>query len=345
MTATHAPRWARLLPTLHPYAFVTGALGLAMCLDASLRLLWDLSAQTGAVLALTLVRIGLGLVVLVWVTILAERFPRWAGCGAAIATGAILVVRLAVAPEGTMTLAALHEFPFVAFYLMWFYRHGVARAVIYPVMALAVVVSLVAGLRLDTPTIEAQNLVTFLVSTLCAAGIGRFMVGHHRRRVDVDPLTGTQNRAGLQRAGRILLSESPRGSGELCVAVVDADRLKAINDAEGHPAGDRALRRLADHLSSSTRDSDVVGRPGGDEFVIILPGVGGSDAARILARVRRDSPVPFSWGTAQRRAEESLDELVARADGRMYRQKRRRAAGGVRSGVEPAEDPDAAVMG
>lgn len=321
MTPAPLPRWARALPSQHPYAFVTGIMALALLLESSLRLATNWSGMTSTSLALTLVRLGLGLGVLAWAALQPQRLPRWVGFAAGTLTALMLLIRVVLEPDTLQTHAALNQFPVVAFYLVWFYGPGLARLIIYPVVTLVLITSLVADLWLGMLALPLADLTIFCVFTVSAAALSHFLLSHYRQRVDHDPLTGTRNRRGILRAAQVLLPESARSRGSLCVALIDLDSFKTINDSDGHHAGDRALRELADHLEASTRQVDIVGRLGGDEFLIIFPSMEEADAERALARVRSTSPVPFSYGVAQHQSGDSFEDLMARADDLMYRYK------------------------
>lgn len=113
----------------------------------------------------------------------------------------------------------------------------------------------------------------------------------------------------------------------LVLAFVDVDHLKALNDAHGHAAGDQMLIRVATTLRAELRAYDVIMRYGGDEFVCGLPGMGLADARRRFALVNAAisaPPVPgsVSVGVAQFQPEDSLADLVARADADLYRERR-----------------------
>jgi diguanylate cyclase (GGDEF)-like protein len=126
-----------------------------------------------------------------------------------------------------------------------------------------------------------------------------------------------------------------RGGEALAVLFIDLDGLKTINDTYGHPAGDTAIRALATVLRSTTRRSDVVGRVGGDEFVVARVGdhdLGATDrlAARILEHVatadcscdRGRIQLGCSIGMATSDGlGVDLDELIRRADTALYRAK------------------------
>lgn len=107
----------------------------------------------------------------------------------------------------------------------------------------------------------------------------------------------------------------------LTVVMCDVDGLKGFNDRSGHAAGDALLRRVADTLHATSRASDVLGRLGGDEFLILLPGEHRDGSA--VARLRRALVgLPVSLGTADTAEHPDLDTLRRLADRRMYDDKR-----------------------
>jgi diguanylate cyclase (GGDEF)-like protein len=119
------------------------------------------------------------------------------------------------------------------------------------------------------------------------------------------------------------IARARRTEQALVVAFVDVDKLKDINDAEGHAAGDRAIRAVAEALRSSLRSYDLVVRYGGDEFVCAMSGLSLAAAAERLAQVNvvLDGEVgrrSVSVGLAQLERDDSLDSLVARADTALY---------------------------
>jgi diguanylate cyclase (GGDEF)-like protein len=105
-------------------------------------------------------------------------------------------------------------------------------------------------------------------------------------RAATDPLTGLGNRRLVEDAlGRTAAQAQRTGDG-FAVAMIDVDRFKSVNDTFGHEAGDALLVAIADVLTGETREYDVVGRRGGDEFIVLLPGLDAAQAAIAMERCR-----------------------------------------------------------
>jgi len=172
-----------------------------------------------------------------------------------------------------------------------------------------------------------------------------------------DPLTGLPNRALLTERIRRAIAVSHRSRATFCVAVIDLDRFKAINDTLGHGAGDSVLCEVANRLRGAIRDTDTAARIGGDEFVLVLDG--GEDAAHEVSRriieVMRASlsyenqPVDIgvSIGIAVHPRHGADDATLLRhADAAMYRAKRQCAGVVFFDGNAPEVEPnDLAMMG
>jgi diguanylate cyclase (GGDEF)-like protein len=144
-----------------------------------------------------------------------------------------------------------------------------------------------------------------------------------------DELTELPNRRGAQRQIDVLISRARRHGQQLALLLIDADRFKVVNDAHGHAVGDVVLRELAARLRERVRREDVVGRWGGEEFVVALPETTPAGAAAVAESLRAGVArtaiaaddlaldVTVSIGVAAWTGEE-LDQLVARADQALY---------------------------
>jgi len=106
-----------------------------------------------------------------------------------------------------------------------------------------------------------------------------------RLRSEVDSLTGVDNRKKSTQSLNQLLRLAQRQQQSLCFALIDLDHFKEINDCYGHPVGDRVLRRFGACLREAFRDEDVVGRWGGEEFVVGLYGVNGLEGVQRLRQL------------------------------------------------------------
>ena len=147
-----------------------------------------------------------------------------------------------------------------------------------------------------------------------------------RAAASTDPLTGLANRRAWEVAAGRSLAHARRGGEPLTIAVLDLDGFKRVNDTEGHGAGDELLRRLTRHWSARLRGSDLLGRHGGDEFVLCLPATDEAGAVEVLDRLTEDAPASWSVGTATAGDDDSLASLLARADVALYLDKHRRRA-------------------
>ena len=158
------------------------------------------------------------------------------------------------------------------------------------------------------------------------------------RQARHDALTGLPNRYQLTEALQTILG---REAEEAAVMFVDVDRFKTVNDAIGHTAGDALLIMLGERLRASVRPDDMVGRFGGDEFVILCPGLRRCEAAVIADRIRTTLQEPFavhgrkiylnvSVGIAMAGPGDTPESLLDGADAAMYQAK---AAGGDRAAV------------
>jgi len=150
----------------------------------------------------------------------------------------------------------------------------------------------------------------------------------------MDPLTGVANRPGIEREAARALDESIRDGTPLSLLMLDLDHFKAINDRYGHAAGDKVLRATTAAWQAQLRGRDPLGRVGGEEFVVVCPDTTLEQALVVANRLRESANalrfdeidpalrVSVSIGAAQaRKAGESCDALLDRADTALYRAK------------------------
>lgn len=152
-----------------------------------------------------------------------------------------------------------------------------------------------------------------------------------------DELTGLNNRRGFMILATALLKFARRAEHPLCLLYIDLDSLKSINDMYGHMGGDAALTQFANILTETFRDSDVIGRMGGDEFVVLTIDAAESDLLNIQTRLQsnvdaynlRSSPgtsLAFSLGIIKVDLNYpiTMETLLSQADAAMYKHKQRR---------------------
>ena len=146
-----------------------------------------------------------------------------------------------------------------------------------------------------------------------------------------DDLTGFYNRRGLFELGRREVERALRFDHDLAAIMVDIDHYKRVNDAHGHSVGDEVLRQLADRWRKTLRSIDIMGRYGGEEFLVLLPESNLSTSRQVAERMRQcvvNIPmstaagivsITASLGVASLRGEiMSLEELIADADKALY---------------------------
>lgn len=210
---------------------------------------------------------------------------------------------------------------FAAVYVRTWHRPAVARTVAVALSAVAV-----AALWLAPAAAPWLWSVSFPV---CIVGAAEVIGVLHATLFDAalrDPLTGVWNRAGVDRRAGELVDRARRRGEPVAVLALDVDDFKAVNDRDGHAAGDAVLAQLAGQLVAHLPDQAVIGRVGGDEFVAVMSGVDEESAHRIAAALRGAGPARVTAGVAVGRPVDShdLSALLVTADEDLYRAKRDR---------------------
>jgi diguanylate cyclase (GGDEF)-like protein len=236
-------------------------------------------------------------------------FELLAACGTLVTSGVVAHANT----HGGMMIAAF-SYPWIAIYAAHFFSR---RVVILQGLLISVgfgVALFIGGL----PHVGIYwAIVTVTIWSIC------IVLGHLseslRRQADTDPLTGLLNRNGFFAAAVREHAIAQRSGNRLTLAVLDLDGFKQINDLRGHVVGDRVLADLGRAWREHLRTGDILGRHGGDEFVLLLPATSPESAGAVLERLRvKDLPVSWSIGIAEWLSSESLDECIGRADAHLY---------------------------
>ena len=150
-----------------------------------------------------------------------------------------------------------------------------------------------------------------------------------------DSLTSLLNRRGFIEQAQQTFDKVGRAHGVVSLILCDVDHFKRINDRYGHAVGDRVLQHLAHHLASNVRDVDILGRWGGEEFILLLPDLSLAGAQTLAQRLCDSLPsqifrvddirlgLTMTFGVAQLRQYDTLEQLTSRADAALYEGKAR----------------------
>jgi len=196
-------------------------------------------------------------------------------------------------------------------------------------------------------TLEEALLETRALHTANEMAVARQQVAHAEQRIErlkgelelvsrlvrEDQLTRALNRRGLEDALKLEVARAARTDSPLCIAMIDIDNFKSLNDAHGHQAGDKVLVHLVDIIQDTLRTNDLIGRYGGEEFLVLLPGSPLEAACEVMQRLQsqlaqkpvvwenQELRVTFSVGVATLRPAETEPALIGRADKALYQAK------------------------
>ncbi|XOZ32386.1 GGDEF domain-containing protein [Halomonadaceae bacterium KBTZ08] len=176
----------------------------------------------------------------------------------------------------------------------------------------------------------------FATATVVSACAFIFAIRNQQQRREMavlarrDPLTGVRNRRSMDDALQLAVSTASRTATPYALVMLDLDHFKAINDEHGHGLGDDILVNLARMVERNTRQSDQLFRFGGEEFVLLMPGVDHAGMKAVVHGLRQkirstlrspDGPVTASFGAAHLHPNESWEHWLKRTDDALYQAK------------------------
>lgn len=270
---------------------------------------WQVVAETAAV--------AVGVAAIFVAVRLGARYPHWGVLVWAGVMAVTLMVRAGVRDDADGLIELLFCLPLFAVISGWFYRRRVGRsflaAIILGVLAtVAFLPAEVAEAVGSMPLVAAIATAWLLLEAVHAVRHGE------RTLAETDPLTHALNRLGLDRAFERAAERTRRRGLPLAYVAVDFDGFKQINDEQGHDAGDRLLQSAVEAWRDALRADDVIGRVGGDEFVILLPGASAAAAEATMTRLHAEAGGGWSWGVAELRDGDDAASVGARADAVLY---------------------------
>lgn len=263
---------------------------------------WVVASGAGCAFALGLLLLGLR-----------GRSPRWLLHGGVL-VGIGLVTAIVAASKTAATASwAAALYTWTAAYTGHWFSRWTARAY-WALAAAGFGLAVLAGNPLN-----GANAFVVVTTTVFVIGTEVSRLSERlRRQAETDSLTGLANRRGFLSAARVTMGRATRGGAKVSLAMIDLDGFKAINDGKGHQAGDAVLRSLAAWWSVRIRRDDLLTRIGGDEFVLMLPGMGAAAATDLVQRLGGHHICRWSAGVVEWDCEESLESLLARADRSLY---------------------------
>jgi diguanylate cyclase (GGDEF)-like protein len=267
---------------------------------------------------LTVLAIVFGYLFAVSLVALGERMPMWLIHAALVAGISAVAVGIHAAGTGRLAGSASVLYLWVAIFAGYFLSW--TEIAVYVALVAA---SYAAVLNIDHepawPALWVGMTGTCAATALVVGNLSRRL----RAQASTDALTGLPNRRGWEIALERELARTRRRRSPLCVALLDLDNFKALNDELGHLAGDRVLKVVAATWLGLLRDTDVLARYGGDEFGVILPDCPPQKATEIVERLSTSNAdeSTCSVGVACAWTSDEAHDLIARADRALYQAK------------------------
>jgi diguanylate cyclase (GGDEF)-like protein len=307
MNAMHAERRtpAVLLAVLYT---VSGGL-------CALAAAWPMHPNTpvGVLWVLAAVGIGGG----VTIGLLAGRMRSWAIHTALVLAGVLVAVLAWKSATSVGIVGLAPALIALGLFAAHFFDLGAARLHVALLVVLAS-----AGALAAVPDVPALAWLMNVVSVAVLAEVQGRLARSLRTAAATDPLTGVANRRAWEAEATRNLARATRTGEPLSFAILDLDHFKEVNDREGHGAGDALLRALTAGWARRLRQADLLGRYGGDEFVVCLPATGEPGAREILEQLEATHEFAWTVGVATTRDGDTLATVLARADADLYLKKR-----------------------
>lgn len=279
--------------------------------------------------------VDLGVIVLLVVTLIVQKIKGSVLLTGLIGTVSLQIFLVVMAVQGNILgYFWMYLLPLFAFFLL-----GLRWGLVLNIVSFAAVTALViARPPTEVPSFIPVTIINsfgFVIAFACMLEYLREVQEEELRKLSsTDELTGLSNRRKFEEVLGSEIRRAERYGTALALVVFDIDRFKELNDRQGHPVGDRALRDLARLVSEQIRDTDTLARLGGDEFVVIAPSGtrDSADGSLILAeRLREavathdfggDVDLTISLGVAEHAQGDDLAALYSRADRALYEAKR-----------------------
>lgn len=311
------PRAGRPLRRPPAAVAVLSGIAAAAAVISLLAALFPLHPESPVALDAVVAAYALALAIGLWVA--GDRTP--APVLHAVLISAIALVSLTIAVSATQygALATAFAYVWMGLYASYFFPPRWANAYLV-LIAVGFLVGLAANDLPFRPTVWVLVTSTVLGSSAMLA----HLLGKLRRLADSDQLTGLLNRRGLRMTAEPMLAAAARTGQPMTLVALDLDGFKSVNDSYGHHAGDELLVGLTSAWQRELRRGDVLGRNGGDEFVLVMLGTV-EDATVLLGRLRSAHGAAWSSGAAQQTDGQGYDELLRAADRALYAAKTTRA--------------------